>query len=202
MANKLKDNQVPSDRLHKQSRQAIVTLDGRDYLLGKHESAASRAEYRRLTSEWLANRGVPRDAGSDLTVSELALAFWKFAQGYYRKDGKATSELYLYKMAMKVLRSLYGRTRAADFGPRAMKAIMQEMVNRGWVRNSINKHTARIKHVFRWGVSNEIVPPSVHHGLLAVSGLPKGRTQAKESDPVRPVQKRMLRPCWVTSLVR
>ena len=38
---KLKDNQVPSYRLHKQSGQAIVTLSGRDSLLGRHGSAAT-----------------------------------------------------------------------------------------------------------------------------------------------------------------
>ena len=49
---KLKDNQVPSYRLHKQSGQAIVTLNGRDVLLGKHDTKASRDEYLRVTNEW------------------------------------------------------------------------------------------------------------------------------------------------------
>jgi hypothetical protein len=55
---KLKDNQVPSYRLHKQSGQAIVTLNGRDILLGKYGSASSKAEYRRRTAEWLASKGI------------------------------------------------------------------------------------------------------------------------------------------------
>ena len=56
---KLKENQVPSYRLHKQSGQAIVTLSGRDILLGRHGSATSKQEYRRLTAEWLATQGLP-----------------------------------------------------------------------------------------------------------------------------------------------
>src|SRR5262249_27321050 len=32
-----------------------------------------------------------------------------------------------------------------------------------------------------------LVPPSVHHGLKAVAGLRKGRSDARESPPVRPV---------------
>jgi hypothetical protein len=51
---KLKEGQLPSYRLHKQSGQAIVSLNGRDFLLGEHGSAASKQEYRRLTAEWLA----------------------------------------------------------------------------------------------------------------------------------------------------
>jgi hypothetical protein len=43
---------VPTYRLHKQSGQAIVTLSGQDYLLGKHRSPESRAEYARLLAEW------------------------------------------------------------------------------------------------------------------------------------------------------
>ena len=34
----------PSYRLHKPSGQAVVTLNGRDYYLGKHGTAESRAE--------------------------------------------------------------------------------------------------------------------------------------------------------------
>ena len=41
--------------------------------------------------------------------------------------------------------------------------------------------------VFGWGVENELIPPSVHHGLKAVSSLKKGRSEARESEPVKPV---------------
>ena len=43
---------IPSYRKHKPSGRAVVTLDGRDIYLGKHNSAASRAEYNRLIAEW------------------------------------------------------------------------------------------------------------------------------------------------------
>ena len=32
-----------------------------------------------------------------------------------------------------------------------------------------------------------MIPPSVHHGLKAVSGLRRGRADVRESEPVRPV---------------
>jgi integrase len=41
--------------------------------------------------------------------------------------------------------------------------------------------------MFRWGVENEIVPPSVLHGLQAVAGLRRGKSDARETAPVRPV---------------
>jgi integrase len=41
--------------------------------------------------------------------------------------------------------------------------------------------------MFRWAVENELVEPSVYHGLQAVSGLKRGRCEARESAPVKPV---------------
>ncbi len=46
---------VPSDRRHKPSGQAVVTLNGRDSYLGKCNTQASRIESDRLIGEWLAN---------------------------------------------------------------------------------------------------------------------------------------------------
>ena len=51
---KLNPNSVPAYRLHKQSGQAIVTLSGKDVLLGAHGTAASRKEYDRRIAEWVA----------------------------------------------------------------------------------------------------------------------------------------------------
>jgi integrase len=40
--------------------------------------------------------------------------------------------------------------------------------------------------MFKWGVSEELVPPSVHEALRSVAGLRKGRSAAREKPPVRP----------------
>ncbi len=42
---------TPSYRHHKNSRQAIITLNGRDFYLGRHGTAASREKYDRVVSE-------------------------------------------------------------------------------------------------------------------------------------------------------
>ena len=44
-----------------------------------------------------------------------------------------------------------------------------------------------VKRIFRWATSEELVPPSVYHGLTSVPGLQRGRTEAPETKPVRPV---------------
>jgi integrase len=41
--------------------------------------------------------------------------------------------------------------------------------------------------MFKWAVAEELVPAEVYHALLAVDGLRKGRSAAREVQPIRPV---------------
>jgi integrase len=181
-------SRIPSYRCHKASGQAVVTLGGTDYYLGKFNTAASRVEYHRLIAEWASNGSVVRDRSESLTVSELLLEFLRHAKQHYRRpDGTLTSEVYNFKLSMKPLNKLYGRTRAADFGPLALKAVRQTMIELDWSRKVINGGVNRIRRIFKWGVENELVPANVIHGLKAVAGLRYGRSEARETEPVKPV---------------
>lgn len=177
---------VPSYRRHKPTGQAVVTINGRDIYLGKWNSSASRAEYDRLVAEFLANGRQLRDE-VDTTVVEVINAYRKFAEQYYRKNGEVTREYGCIKEALKIVRELYGRKLADDFGPLALKAVRQRMVDNGWSRGYINKSIGRIRRCFKWAVENELVRRDMYHGLMAVSGLRKGRSEAREPDPVMPV---------------
>jgi len=177
---------VPSYRRHKPTGQAVVTINGQDIYLGKWNTAASKAEYDRLIAEFLANG---RQLRSDIenTVVEIINAYRKFAERYYRKNGEVTREYGCIKEALKIVRELYGRTTANEFGPLALKAVRQRMVDNGWSRGYINKSIGRIRRCFKWAVENELVRSDMYHGLMAVSGLRKGRSDAREPDPVQPV---------------
>lgn len=75
---RLRDGRVPAYRLHKATSQAVVTLDGVDFYLGRFDSPPSHAEYNRLVGEWLANdRRLPAQTStvSNRTVNELAAAY-------------------------------------------------------------------------------------------------------------------------------
>lgn len=94
---------VPSYRLHKASQQAVVTLAGRDHYLGPFKSAASRREYDRLISEWLAAGRPSRLASHDLTIVELCLAYWRHAKSYYQINGLPSGELHPIKSMIQNL---------------------------------------------------------------------------------------------------
>lgn len=180
---------VPKYRQHKASGQAIVTLQGKDRYLGPWQSQASRLEYDRLIGEWLA-AGRPQThacTATDITVSELIAAYWKFAQTYYVKNGKLTGAVPGIKAALRILRQSYGHTRAVDFGPLALKSLQSQMIELGHSRRYINDNVDRIRRAFKWACGEELIPASIHQSLRTVSGLRKGRTDAKETPPVEPV---------------
>jgi integrase len=185
---------VPAYRLHKQSGQAIVTLtDGpgtrRDILLGKHDTPESWAEYARVLAEWEASgrRLSGKRLVGGLSVNELILAYWHFAEGYYLKNGEPTSQQARIRLALKPVRELYGHTIAGDFGPKALKAVSERMVACGWTRGYVNSSVGCVKRMFKWAVAEEWVPAATYHGLQAVVGLKKGRSAAPDTRPVRPV---------------
>ena len=180
---------VPKYRHHKASGQAIVTLSGHDHYLGPHDSPASHSAYEKLVAEWLGNgrQLVPPARLGTLSVNELLAAYLAFAESYYSRNGKPTSEYVAVRDAMKPVRELYGRTVVRDFGPLALKAVREKMIQQKLARRHINQRVNRVRRVFKWGVENELVPPLVLEGLRAVAPLKKGRTEAKESPPIRPV---------------
>ena len=99
------------------------------------------------------------------------------------------------KEALHPLRHLYGATSAREFGPKSLKAVRQHMIYQGISRGVVNHRVGRIKRVFKWAVAEELIPPSVHSALQAVTGLRYGRTEARETEPVKPVPDN-----WVEAL--
>jgi integrase len=164
-------------------------LDGRDLYLGRYNSPDSRAEFDRLLAEWLSNgrRLTAPAAGSDLTVNELILNYLRHADAYYVKNCQPTVEPGNIRLAVRPLRQLYGHTLTQDFGPVALKAVRGAMVEADICRSEINRRIGRIVRLFKWAVSEEMVPPSVHQALQTVGGLRRGRVDVRESEPVKPV---------------
>jgi integrase len=126
-------------------------------------------------------------AESDLTVNELILAYLRHADSYYRKNGKPTVEPGNIRLAVRPVRQLYGHTPAREFGPVALKAVRGAMAKADICRSEINRRIGRIVRAFKWAVSEELVPPSVHQALQTVPGLRRGRSDVRESQPVKPV---------------
>jgi integrase len=88
---------------------------------------------------------------------------------------------------MVALKELYGHTLAREFSPLALKALRQKLLEAGLSRGVINQRIGRVKRLFKWAVSEGLVPAEVCQALQTVEGLKRGRTTARETEPIKPV---------------
>ena len=139
-----------------------MELGGKRHYLGAYDSEQSWQQYHQLLHEWVSNGRRLQVNPRRIPVVEIMARYWEHAEKYYRQpDGSPTSELANIRLAMKPLRTMYGRTPATDFGPKALKAVLRNFIDQGCCRTYINRHHSRIKRIFKWAVAEEFIPPSV-----------------------------------------
>ena len=78
-------------------------------------------------------------------------------------------------------------SRAAAPRHRTLNVVRLQFVNAGWCRKTVNQQAERIRRIFKWAASEELVSAAVYHALANVTGLQRGRTPAREPEPVGPV---------------
>jgi integrase len=123
-----------------------------------------------------------------VTVNEVLVAYLGHAEQHYRgPDGNPTGEVQHIKVVCRHVRELYGFALASDFGPLALKAVRERFIAVGWCRKTVNQQVERVRRAFKWAAAEELIPFECYHRLTAVTGLQRGRTAARESDPVSPV---------------
>ncbi len=182
-------NVIPSYLLHSSSGQARVRIDGHDHLLGPYGSEESRVRYGELVARFAGGQSIdpiahkrqnPPDDGP--AIAELVQAYKKFAEAYYVKpDGTQTDEIDCLQSAIKPFRELYAFTPIMDFTPLIFKAVREVYISKGWSRGYCNRSMNRIRAVFKWGVSNGLVPVAIWQALTAVEPLKAGRCEAHDN---------------------
>ena len=181
----------PTYGLHRATGQARVVINGKSHYLGRYGSPESRVNYARLVAEWEASSGLSSSVSptteGDIKVVELVARYLTHVRTYYMKNGCPTDEQESIRQALRHVTRLYDHTPVARFGPLALKAVRQAMIDADWCRSHINRRIGRVKRMFRWGVEDEFAPPSLYHALQAVTGLRYGRSGVRESKPVKPV---------------
>jgi integrase len=132
-----------------------------------------------------------------LTLSEVAAA-WRTIAG---KD-LTTAEVVNMTCALRPMEVLYGHELASLFGAKKLKAVRDLMVGgydsggkhfRGLCRKQVNARMGRIKRVFKWAASEELVPVAVYQAIATLAALRPGRTTAPERLPVMPVDDAVFR---------
>ena len=124
--------QVPSYRLHKARGLAVVTLDGKAHYLGPFGSPKSHELYKELTADWLQKKCATATSADmrfvrSFTIGELALAYCKFAAGYYVKNGLPTSQIHTENSGMRALVAQGEFDQASEFGPLKLKKVQKSL---------------------------------------------------------------------------
>lgn len=197
-------SRIPKYCLHKATGQAYVTLPGnngkrRCVYLGVHNSNESRQEYARIIAELSACPTQTHLAsGAALTVNEVLAAFLKHAKTYYPPD---SSHVDSFIRAMRPIKELYGFKPATEFGPLALKTIRDKLAapeyeneegkivkrRQAITRRGVNRQTDNIKRIFKWAVSEQLIPVAAYQALATVEGIRKNRSTLRESEKVPPV---------------
>lgn len=185
---------TPSYVPHKQSgRGRLVWTDAvgtrqQKLLPGPFVSPESLAAKARLELELVASSNAIAASRNAISLAELLCAYLDHAQSHYRgPDGRPTKELENMKVVIRALRELYADLPAAEFGPQKLKVVRQRMIDAGLCRSLINHRIDRVRRVFKWAASEELVQVTSYEALRTLAGLRCGRSGARESKPVGPV---------------
>lgn len=202
-------SQTPSLRYHL-SGQSVVTLDGRDFYLGKHGSAESLARYAVLIAEYQQNDLSLNPEFDQATLYRRAAALINtpaalveqyqtdqpilvchvtasFRNWALRRFEKQSKEIHRLNSLCDELDQYAGRQPAETFGPRALSELRQKWIERNLSRSYINRLTNAVRRIFKHAVANELVKVSIWERLKAVEPLRYGAKQARECEPVVPV---------------
>ncbi len=200
----------PAYRRRKGYTQAIVTLTDaftkrrKDYWLGEYGTPASRELYHRVLADYeslgrrLPDRPPQSEAAAfdEPAVDELILEYWRrVAREFLPKRCHAI------KATLRVLRQMDGSTPVSKYGPKRLRLLREAMISgdpsaspprKPWSRTTVNDRVRIVVAVFRWGVTQELVPASVADAMSMLEALKRGRTRAKEGTKVRPVPEFVL----------
>ena len=191
---------TPAYSLHKPSGRAVVKVKGRSFYLGKYGSEESQDAYARIIADLMSGRPISPPSQPDqgntpvcrVTVRQIAAGYQRYAEGYYRKGGKPTSELSIVRSALKFLVAQHGELRGESFGIGDLKVVRASIVEAGLSRGVVNKYVCRIRAAFNWAATEDLIPASVAHALALLPGLKKGRTEARETPLVVPVAEEVV----------
>jgi integrase len=185
-----KSKGVPSYRFHKARNCAVVTIEGRNIYLGVFGSAESKARYAEKIAEWQRTKSATPHAAvpaTIYTVGKLAVEYLRFAEGYYVKNGETTAHVESCRSALKALVALYEDLPVQEFGPVKLRNVQQHLVERDYCRKYVNQLIGCIVRAFRWAAGEEKLSASIPEALRYVRSLKRGRTAARESAPILPV---------------
>lgn len=198
---------IPAYSHHKPSGRAVVKVPGdrpgqrRSIYLGPYGSDESRENYARVVADLLAGRQLTPTSSAtrgtitpvpSFTVAELVSRYRLHARAYYVKGGRTTSEVYIVTAATQFLLSSHSGLPADAFSVGDLRVVRDAMVATGQSRQTVNRYVGIIVRMYRWGTAEQLVSAATWSALRALPWLKAGRTKARDPDPIKPVDDKVV----------
>ncbi len=203
---------LPVHRRHKTHNRGYIHCEGRQWWTAEWGSMAANHLYDIFVSLWLqagrrlpdglnpkewqarkqaalANMDSESEAQEIYRVSDLVADFLQFAHVHYRKDGQSTREAENITYMVRPLLEALGDLPVDAFRLQDLVTYRDLLIEAGLARSQINKQVQVIRRIFKHGVFEGFVPAGILEALRTVRPLQKGRTKARETEPVRPVDE-------------
>lgn len=179
------------------SGQARVSIDGRDYYLGKHGTPESYARYHAMLAAYNANgmkmpEAVPtHQESTEILVRHVTADFrTRVLPNYESNNGQHNR----YSNLCDLLDKRHGDEPVADFGPRKLEAMRDGFVADGNCRKYANTKCGLIVRIIEHGVSRELVQPDRIVALRSLPPLKRGQAReavSKSGASVADIEKAM-----------
>ena len=189
---------VPTLTRHKATGQAKSRWNGRDHYFGPWGSAKAEAAFGRFVADVMrgedpdvpaARRAAAEDpaVAGPLTVTGLVARYRDHLEStHVGPDGKLTRHVDNARLGLRPWRRAYGHLPVGEFGPLKLAELRDALIAGGLARRTVQQRVGFVVGCVRWGVSRELVEPAVLQKLEALEPLRKGRSKAREPEPVRP----------------
>lgn len=158
----------------------------RIYFPGRYNSAESKAAYRAFIRDHGLAEPVQRPGNTTtITIATLGALYLDHAERHY--PAGTHSEYAAVRIAVGRLLQAHASLPAKEFGPLKLKAFRDSLISPTVARSYVNRQLAKVRRMFAWGVSEELIPAEVYHALMTVPGIEAHRTKAREPEKIKPV---------------
>ena len=185
---------VPKLRYHL-SGQSVVTILGRDFYVGPHNSPESLARYAYLIREYQANGmtappGIDRESlkaiGDDFAIGQPAIheesqpitvkhvtAGWRaYAEKRYKPKDQ---DLQRGRQACQLVDKMFGESLAEDFGPKALQRVRQVWIDSDMSRGYVNRMVNTLVRIYSWATMEELIEAAAWQRLKSVPSIRVGQ---------------------------
>ena len=173
---------------HKGTRRFFIDYQGSwRYWPTGTSKAIAQADYDSMRESYEASGtfAMPqKDRRAGRTVDTLIDAYLKHCDVYYANSKATVGNI---ERALTPLHERFGRRPIEAFGPRLLREVRDDMVQKKLSRKVINTRVQSIVRMFKWAVAEELATPAIFEALRTVEGLRAGRTNAHEGPGRKPV---------------